>query len=337
MWSYHPPRLARARPMPREHELPPLTVADVDRRDRRHAVVRPRHPLRHSTARFAYAAGQFCTFRATIGGEPVARCYSMSSSPETGDPFVVTVKRVPDGKMSNWMNDTLAAGRHDRRDAAGRAVRAARRRHPDRRLRGRQRHHAGPLDHQDRARHHGARDRAGVREPWARTASSSPTPSNAYARDPAAASRCIITSTRRRGSSTRRRARRSSADRTQADFYVCGPGPYMKVVEAGLDQRGVDPGRLFIERFDAARRGTRRQRGIGDGVGHDPARRAGSAASGTSPAIPFSRPHAARAHAAVRLPGGELRDLHGATRRGHGHDAREQRAGAPTRSSRDGS
>ena len=39
-------------------------------------------------------------------------------------------------------------------------------------------------------------------------------------------------------------------DRTQADFYVCGPGPYMEVVEAGLDQRGVDPGRLFIERFE---------------------------------------------------------------------------------------
>jgi ferredoxin-NADP reductase len=39
-------------------------------------------------------------------------------------------------------------------------------------------------------------------------------------------------------------------DRTRADFYVCGPGPYMQVVEAGLDRRGVDPDRLFIERFD---------------------------------------------------------------------------------------
>jgi ferredoxin-NADP reductase len=39
-------------------------------------------------------------------------------------------------------------------------------------------------------------------------------------------------------------------DRTQADFYMCGPGPYMEVVQAGLEQRGVDPGRLFIERFE---------------------------------------------------------------------------------------
>jgi ferredoxin-NADP reductase len=39
-------------------------------------------------------------------------------------------------------------------------------------------------------------------------------------------------------------------DRTQADFYVCGPGPYMEIVETGLDLRGVDRGQLFIERFE---------------------------------------------------------------------------------------
>jgi ferredoxin len=39
-------------------------------------------------------------------------------------------------------------------------------------------------------------------------------------------------------------------DRTHADFYVCGPGPYMAVVEAGLHLRAVDPKRIFIERFD---------------------------------------------------------------------------------------
>jgi len=61
-------------------------------------------------ATFAYAAGQFCTFRATVGGESVVRSYSMSSSPDTGDRFTVTVKRVPDGKLSNWMNDVLTPG-----------------------------------------------------------------------------------------------------------------------------------------------------------------------------------------------------------------------------------
>ncbi len=59
---------------------------------------------------FAYRAGQFCTFRTRIDGRPLLRCYSMSSSPDAGDEFAVTVKRVPGGAVSNWMVDTLAPG-----------------------------------------------------------------------------------------------------------------------------------------------------------------------------------------------------------------------------------
>jgi 3-ketosteroid 9alpha-monooxygenase subunit B len=38
-------------------------------------------------------------------------------------------------------------------------------------------------------------------------------------------------------------------DRTDAHFYVCGPGPYMDVVEAALETLGVHPAQLFVERF----------------------------------------------------------------------------------------
>src|SRR5262249_21459983 len=38
-------------------------------------------------------------------------------------------------------------------------------------------------------------------------------------------------------------------DRAHADFYVCGPGPYMDVVEAALDIVSVAPEQVFIERF----------------------------------------------------------------------------------------
>ena len=95
--------------MQRDHQYHPLTVADVidETADTRSFVFEIPSAL---AAAFAYAAGQFCTFRTTIGGEPLVRCYSMSSSPDTGDRFTVTVKRVPGGKMSNWMIDTLAAG-----------------------------------------------------------------------------------------------------------------------------------------------------------------------------------------------------------------------------------
>jgi ferredoxin len=38
-------------------------------------------------------------------------------------------------------------------------------------------------------------------------------------------------------------------DRAHADFYVCGPGPYMDVVEDALASVGVASGQVFIERF----------------------------------------------------------------------------------------
>jgi len=59
---------------------------------------------------FAYDAGQFCTFRVPIDGQVHLRCYSMSSSPDVGDPFQVAVKRVPGGVVSNWLNDHVVAG-----------------------------------------------------------------------------------------------------------------------------------------------------------------------------------------------------------------------------------
>ena len=64
---------------------------------------------------FTYTAGQFCTFQATIDGESVVRSYSMSSSPDTGDRFTTTVKRVEGGRMSNWMNDELQPRSEERR------------------------------------------------------------------------------------------------------------------------------------------------------------------------------------------------------------------------------
>lgn len=59
---------------------------------------------------FTYDAGQFCTFRVHLDGEPLLRCYSMSSTPGVDDEIQVTVKRVVDGRVSNWMNDALADG-----------------------------------------------------------------------------------------------------------------------------------------------------------------------------------------------------------------------------------
>jgi 3-ketosteroid 9alpha-monooxygenase subunit B len=95
--------------MPPDHEYHPLRIVDVveETSDTRSFVLEIPSTLEET---FAYAAGQFCTFRATIDGASVVRCYSMSSSPDTGERLTTTVKRVPGGRMSNWMIDGLAAG-----------------------------------------------------------------------------------------------------------------------------------------------------------------------------------------------------------------------------------
>ncbi|MEV7376103.1 ferredoxin--NADP reductase [Streptomyces sp. NPDC090301] len=64
-----------------------------------------------SADRFAYRPGQFLTLKLPgADGGPVARCYSLASSPDTGEPLKITVKRVAGGYGSNWVCDHLAAG-----------------------------------------------------------------------------------------------------------------------------------------------------------------------------------------------------------------------------------
>jgi 3-ketosteroid 9alpha-monooxygenase subunit B len=59
---------------------------------------------------YRYDAGQFCTFRVVVDGTPLLRCYSMSSAPAIDDELTVTIKRVPGGAVSNWLLDHVSAG-----------------------------------------------------------------------------------------------------------------------------------------------------------------------------------------------------------------------------------
>lgn len=62
---------------------------------------------------FAYRPGQFLTVAvpSALTG-PVARCYSLSSSPVEPGPLVITTKRTPGGYASNWLADNLRPGDH---------------------------------------------------------------------------------------------------------------------------------------------------------------------------------------------------------------------------------
>lgn len=57
-----------------------------------------------------YKAGQFLTLIVAVNGKEVRRAYSLCSSPFTDSDLAVTVKRVDNGLMSNWLPDHLKKG-----------------------------------------------------------------------------------------------------------------------------------------------------------------------------------------------------------------------------------
>jgi ferredoxin-NADP reductase len=59
---------------------------------------------------FSYRPGQFVTLLLTIDGEYIERSYSISSSPSRPHVLELTVKRVPGGRVSNWLCDHVMVG-----------------------------------------------------------------------------------------------------------------------------------------------------------------------------------------------------------------------------------
>ena len=60
--------------------------------------------------RFRYRSGQFLSFKIPHAGHVLTRSYSLASSPDTDREHKVTIKRVEDGRISNWMNDQVEVG-----------------------------------------------------------------------------------------------------------------------------------------------------------------------------------------------------------------------------------
>lgn len=75
-------------------------------RDVRSFVLRPLEPRS-----FRYRPGQFITLRLDIDGEEVMRCYTLCSSPTRPDTLTITVKRVPGGRVSNWLHEHMRPGK----------------------------------------------------------------------------------------------------------------------------------------------------------------------------------------------------------------------------------
>jgi ring-1,2-phenylacetyl-CoA epoxidase subunit PaaE len=61
-------------------------------------------------SQFHYQAGQFVTFFLDLGGDPLNRSYSLSSSPLTDQEFKVTVKKVHGGRGSTYLCEQIKEG-----------------------------------------------------------------------------------------------------------------------------------------------------------------------------------------------------------------------------------
>lgn len=60
--------------------------------------------------RFAFRPGQYVTVAVVVDGQRLERCYTISSAPTRTEQLEITIKRVPDGPVSNWLHDHLAPG-----------------------------------------------------------------------------------------------------------------------------------------------------------------------------------------------------------------------------------
>ena len=198
-------------------------------------------------APFSYRAGQFLTFR--VCG--TLRSYSMSSSPDTEDELMMTVKRVPGGVISNWVHDHLAPG--DLIEATLPAGVFCLRENP------------APLV--------AFAGGSGV-TPIVSLAKSALATTSRQVRVLTAnrdADSIIFSATLtelaerypgrfevryhldiQHGFVTDSVVRDFTGGDRDADFYICGPAPLMDLTERALLAHGVDASQIFIERFEHA-------------------------------------------------------------------------------------
>ena len=233
--------------MSRDHGFHPLVVRRVvqETHDTKSFVFDVPAELEEA---FAYQAGQFCTFRVPFGGEDLLRCYSMSSSPDVDRELTLTVKRVAGGRVSNWLLDevsegdvlalTLPAGVFTLRPhttpivafaggsgitpvysviksalaTGARPVRLLYANRDPQSVIFRSELDALAVEHPDRVRvvHHLDTEHGFVHSD---------------------AVRAFV------------------AGDTDADFYICGPAPFMDVIEDALELEAVASEHVFIERF----------------------------------------------------------------------------------------
>jgi hypothetical protein len=86
----------------------PLKIVEV-RRETPEAISVTLHIPEQLREAFRFKSGQHLPVRASIDGEEQRRTYSICCAPSEAD-LRIAIKRIAEGRFSNWANDTLAAG-----------------------------------------------------------------------------------------------------------------------------------------------------------------------------------------------------------------------------------
>ncbi len=199
---------------------------------------------------FDYLPGQFLTLRVPFDGQELIRCYSLASSPDVDEVHKVTIKRVDGGRISNWINDEVKTG--DCIDVMAPAG----------------------LFYLNK----GSNDvvlfggGSGI-TPVISILKSALTTTNrkvklVYAnRDEESVIfrrelknlehkyidrlSVIYVYDSIHGFVSKKMVKGAIAGSDGAEFYICGPGPFMDTVEAGLLEQGEDRSRIHVERFSS--------------------------------------------------------------------------------------
>jgi len=200
--------------------------------------------------RFSYRSGQFLTFRVEVDGHRIVRCYSLASAPDLDARPKVTIKRVDEGRVSNWMNDHVVVGT--------------------------------TLEVMHPAGHFCLRESdspillfgggSGITPIISIIKTALKTTSRpvkllyANRNDQSIIFKEELTTLFSQYPDRLELVHRLDdvhgfvdasfvvqevGPRTDADFYICGPGPFMDVVENALAGLHVDPSQIFIERFES--------------------------------------------------------------------------------------
>lgn len=232
-----------------KHSFHSLRIADVvtetaDARSFTFEVPPPLEPL------FRYVPGQFLTFEIPFQQLRLHRCYSLSSAPECDAVPKVTVKRVERGRVSNWFNDELRPGsRLDVKPPEGFFV--LRREEAERPLvmfgGG-----SGITPILSLIKSALTTTRRSVKLVYANRDRDS-----IIFRDELEAwrgrfpERLTVSHNLdvEHGFMHAANVKDAFVGLEHADFYICGPGPFMDIVEASLEERRVGRGHVFIERF----------------------------------------------------------------------------------------